>query len=134
MIIETSINKILVIFQKRYSYAEVKEAAKIKADGYADQFVDRLYSAIFKNPRDVIAEYDKYYSLEYRNLQSFLFWKHGLDKDVVGKITDIVKDGGYIGYGRDILGIYYLLMDDTFVLVFTKLTWIADAHNFRKYV
>src|ERR1700690_1632575 len=103
--------KIFVVFDKRYDLAAFRKVSKVVPGSYADELVERIYDCLFRYPRDVYDEYMKYYAIEYADFAMFLFWKYGIGKVTAVKIRDKTKNGGYIGYGRDSIGMF---KDETF--------------------
>ena len=106
--------RLLVVFDRRYALSEFRQVARVAPGSYADELVERIHNCLFKYPRDVYAEYEKYYSVEYPDFAKFLYWKYGVDKDVALKIRDRISDGAYVGYGRDSIGMFG---DETFASV-----------------
>ena len=101
MILELDIIKLLVVFDRRYSLSEFRTASQVVPGSYADELVERIHNCLFKYPRDLQAEYEKYYAIEYSDFAEFLYWKYGVDKNVARQIKDRVSDGVFIGYGTD---------------------------------
>jgi len=106
MILELDITKLLVVFDRRYSLSEFRTASQVVPGSYADELAERIHSCLFKYTRDVLAEYEKYYAIEYSDFAVFLYWKYRVDKDTAQKITARISDGVFIGYGRDSIGMF----------------------------
>ncbi|MCB0172629.1 MAG: hypothetical protein KDJ97_18970 [Anaerolineae bacterium] len=114
MILELDYNTLLVLFNRRYSLAEFRAASQVLPGSYADELVERIYNYLFKYPRDVQAEYEKYYAIEYSNFAKFLFWKYGIDKNTALQIKNRANDDVFIGYCSHSM---WLLTDETVLSV-----------------
>ncbi len=106
MIIELDTSKLLVVFSKRYSLAEFRAASHVVPGTYADELVERMYNCLFKCPRDIQAEYERYYKVEYSDFGDFLYWKYGVQRNLARELKERVKEGIFIGYGRDKIGVF----------------------------
>jgi hypothetical protein len=109
---------LLVVFDRRYGLSEFRMASRVAPGSYADELVERIHDCLFKYPRDVYAEYEKYYAVEYSDFAEFLYWKYRVDRNVARKIRDRISDGAYIGYVRDSIGMFG---DETFVSVLNQI-------------
>lgn len=110
--------RLLVVFDRRYGLSEFRLASQVAPGSYADELVERIHDCLFKYPRDVYAEYEKYYAVEYSDFAEFLYWKYGVDKSIARKISDRVSSGAYIGYGRNSIGMFG---DETFAFVLRRI-------------
>jgi len=106
MILELDITKLLVVFDRRYSLSEFRTASQVVPGSYADELVERIHNCLFKYPRDILAEYEKYYAVEYSDFAEFLYWKYRVDRDIAQKITARISDGVFIGYCRNSIGMF----------------------------
>jgi hypothetical protein len=98
--------RLLVVFDKRYSLSEFRVASRVAPGSYADELVERIHDCLFKYPRDVYAEYKKYYAVEYPDFAEFLYWKYKVDKAIALRIRDRVSNNVFVGYGRDSIGMF----------------------------
>lgn len=108
-------HNILVVYDRRYNLSEFRHASKVVPGTYAEELVDRLHHCLFVYPKDVRAEYLKYYEIEYQDFGQFLRWKYALGFDVLDQVIKRIERGAsYIGYGRDSI---WMLEDDTLIAV-----------------
>lgn len=70
MILELD-SRLIVVFDRRYSLSEFRLASRVAPGSYADELVDRIHDCLFKYPRDVYSEYEKYYAIEYPDFAEF---------------------------------------------------------------
>jgi hypothetical protein len=127
MILEFDFGLLVVVFDRRYGLSEFRLASRVAPGSYADELVERIHDCLFKYPRDVYAEYEKYYAVEYLDFAEFLYWKYGVDKNVARKIRDRISDGVHIGYGRDSIGMFG---DEIFVSVLNHiLSKLGEQEN-----
>lgn len=105
ILLELETFRLLGVFNRRYTLSEFRASANVVAGTYADEFVERAYNCLFKYPKDLRKEYEKYYAVEYPDFAQFLYWKYGVKKDVARKITDGTGDV-FVGYGRDTIGVF----------------------------
>jgi hypothetical protein len=110
MILELDFHRLLIVFDKRYSLSEFRTVSQVMPGSYADELIERIHNCLLKYPRNVQAEYEKYYAIEYSDFAEFLYWKYGVDKQVALKIKDRISKGAFVGYGRDSIGMFE---DDT---------------------
>jgi len=127
MILELDLHRLLVIFNRRYSLSEFRTASQVMPGSYADELVERIHNCLFKYPRDVQAEYEKYYATEYSDFAEFLFWKYGVDKNTTLKIKDRVKEGVFIGYSSDNI---WMITDETVLSVLDHILYeLGETRN-----
>jgi len=119
--------RLLVVFDRRYGLSEFRMASRVAPGSYADELVERIYDCLFKYPRDVYAEYEKYYAVEYQDFAEFLYWKYRVGKNIARKTRDRISDGAYIGYGRDSIGLF---SDETFASILNHtLSELGEQEN-----
>lgn len=118
MILELDISKLLVVFDGRYSLSEFRTASQVVSGSYADELVERIHNCLFKCPRDLQAEYEKYYAVEYSDFVEFLYWKYGVENDVAQEIAARIADGAFVGCGRDSIELF---TDETVTSVLNRI-------------
>jgi hypothetical protein len=74
-------------------------AASVRQKSPAEGIAARVYSCIFGGTTDVVADYETYYQLEYRNLWNFLYWHYMIDDDTLEEIRQIYKPSQCLLYG-----------------------------------
>lgn len=75
-------------------------AAKVESDTYASILISRLYHGLVTTSINVIEEYNKYYSMEYENLSSFLYWKYYINKKVSESFLSQLHQDDVLLYGK----------------------------------
>lgn len=111
MIQELDIANLFVVFRRRYPLSEFRAASKARPGSYADELVKRIYDCLFANPKDLFAEYQRYYAIEYPYFGQFLYWKYGVKANLAHDIEKIAVNGLYVGLGHDTIDMW---SDDTF--------------------
>jgi len=107
MILGIDTNRLLVVFNRRYSLSEFQAASQVAAGTYADELVARIYNCLFRHPRDLRAEYANYYAVEYSDFAEFLYWKYNVGGDMLRRIQGrITTNDFFIGYGKDTIGLF----------------------------
>jgi hypothetical protein len=66
----------LLCIPEKCSLDDFLKVAKVQPNSYASTLVSRLFYGLVTSSENVMKEYNSYYSKEYRNLSSFLFWKY----------------------------------------------------------
>jgi len=84
----------LIYLKRKYSWREFQETAKITPDTYSETFSKKIYCAVFENSIKPIEEYRKYYQKEYKSIDQFMFWRHGISEEILCQI--IGKPQGFI--------------------------------------
>lgn len=127
MILELDFHRLLVLFDRRYSLAEFRTASQVMPGSYAAELVERIHNCLFKYPRDVQAEFEKYYAIEYSDFAEFLFWKYGIEKNIALQIKDRVDDGVFIGYSSESI---WMLTDETVLSVLDHILYeLGESRN-----
>lgn len=106
MIMELKSSELLIVFDRRYNFSEFKSASRAMPGSYADELVKRIYNCLFRFPKDLQKEYEDYYAVEYSTFGKFLYWKYKISSKRVQDIEDKIKDGTYVGCGRDTIGVF----------------------------
>ncbi len=89
----------LIIISRKWTKAKFVEAAQVQAGSYAGSLVERLYDSLVTYATDVGDEYRRYYSMEYSDLESFLYWKYNIPKHVIAKALGELTPESFLGYG-----------------------------------
>ncbi len=71
--------KIIFPINLKPSLIEFFSLLSVSPKGFAAQLLEPVYWQIFINSTDLKAEYNKYYSIEYKTLGNYLEVCHGLD-------------------------------------------------------
>jgi hypothetical protein len=109
-------------------------AAGVQPNSPAAVIASRIYSCIFGGMTNIIADYETYYKLEYRDIWKFLYWHYLIDEDTIKKIYGIYKSPQCILYGDiDAGGDYslgsYIMSEEGFPVIKRMLTKIYKEHK-----
>lgn len=102
-------NQFLIYLKRKYSWREFRKQAKVSPKTYAETFSKNIYSAIFEASIDLIQEFQKYYEFEYKNINQFLFWRHGISAEILDQMPDL--ENGYLALFQFI---YHIEEDEIF--------------------
>lgn len=92
-------DKYFVVIDGDWSKSDFVRAADVGDGSYAHELTERVYDCIVTHAVDIRQEYVKYYSQEYSDLETFLFWKYDVDMTVTSEVTEGLKRGDLWGYG-----------------------------------
>jgi hypothetical protein len=124
MILELEYPDLLVVFDRKYSLSEIREVSGVEPGSYAEELVERIFNCLFKYSRDLRAEYNAYYAVEYSRFEDFLFWKYSIPEHVIINITKRVGSNIYIGIAKNNIS---MITDETVSLVIrTILSKLGD--------
>jgi len=76
----------IVFLNKRYSWNIFRAKAQVLPGSYSELFAKKTYDSIFVNSRDLLREYHQYYNKEYLSLSDFLFWRHGISREITNEL------------------------------------------------
>ena len=88
-----------VLISRDHSKSDFLRAAQVAADSLASELIERVYDCLVAHSVDIQEEYQKYYSDEYDNLGSFLYWKYNIDVDTIEQVESNLRPGQFLGYG-----------------------------------
>lgn len=110
-------DRYLVVLGRGCSKSDFLEVARVMAGSYAEELMERIYDCLVTHAADIREEYRKYYSVEYADLETFLYWKYNVDRATTAKIMSRLKPGDFLGYGSVYSGGDYVIgqfiMSDT---------------------
>jgi len=72
----------------------ILKAAAVKQKSYAAEFVERIYEFFIETAIDLKGEYQKYYELEYKDIQSFLYHKYAMDEEDLSRLSALPRPFG----------------------------------------
>lgn len=130
MIVRTKIsNTYFLILDEEYTEKQWLSAAGVRPQSPAANIVARIYSCFFRGLTDIVAEYETYYKLEYRNLFAYLYWHYMIDEDALDEIQKKFKPSKRLFYGNvhsggDYCAGEYAMSDEGFPAIkqiFTKI-------------
>lgn len=90
----------LVSIPEKCSLDDFLKVTKVKPNSYASTVVSRLFHGLVTSSENVMIEYDSYYSKEYRNLSTFLFWKYCIPIRISNKILAQMHKDEILLYGK----------------------------------
>ncbi|QQY31749.1 MULTISPECIES: hypothetical protein [Bacteroidota] len=61
-------------------------------DGYAKKMFTEMYQSIISERIDVIAEYKKFYSVEYGTLEEYLYKKYNLEVESIEELMEALEE------------------------------------------
>jgi hypothetical protein len=99
MIVPLDEDKYFVVLSRGCSKLDFLKAARVRGGSYAEEIMERIYDCLVTYAVDIQEEYQKYYSVEYADLETFLYWKYNVDRGITAKIMDNLKPGDFWGYG-----------------------------------
>jgi hypothetical protein len=110
-------DKFFVILNRGCRKSDFLKAAQVMAGSYAEELMGRVYDCLVTYAVDIREECQKYYSDEYSDLETFLYWKYNVDRVTATKIVGSLKPADFLGYGSVYSGGDYVLgqfiMSDT---------------------
>ena len=67
--------------------------------GYAQQLMERIFDCLMTGLVNLREEYQTYYSPEYSDIESFLFWKYSISEEILERIQHNIGSNDLVGYG-----------------------------------
>jgi len=98
-----------VILNRGCRKSDFIRAARVVAGSYAEELMERIYDCLVTYAVDIREEYQKYYSDEYPDLETFLYWKYDVDRATIAEIMENLKAGDFLGYGSVYSGGDYVI-------------------------
>lgn len=95
------LSKKILFLKRRYSWNYFRAKAQVVSGSYSESFAKKTYDSIFVNSKDLLGEYHQYYEKEYRSLSDFLFWRHGISREIINELRPkkndflVIADFGY---------------------------------------
>jgi hypothetical protein len=99
----------LVFLKRRYSWNYFRAKAQVVPGSYSESFAKKTYDSIFINSKDLLDEYHQYYDKEYLSLSDFLFWRHGISREIINELKPkknnllVFADFGYYVNENEVL-------------------------------
>lgn len=84
----------IIQINRKVSWDEFREKAKVYPETYAEIYARRIYSSAFEYSTDLVDEFKKYYRHEYKSFNEFLFWRYGISEIIINQISGAGK--GYL--------------------------------------
>lgn len=84
----------LIQLNRKVSWGEFRENAKVIPETYAETYARRIYSAAFEHSIDLADEFKRYYKNEYKSFNEFLFWRYGISEEIINQIS--ISRTGYL--------------------------------------
>lgn len=97
----------LIYLDKKYSWREFREKAKVAPGTYGETFAKNIYLTVFENSIHLNEDYKKYYKDEYDDYYQFLFWRHGISEEIIDQLPTTI-DQGYLA----IFTYYHLINEE----------------------
>lgn len=60
--------------------------------GYAKQMFTDMYNSITSELIDVISEFERFYSFEYKTFEGYLYKKYNFEEEVILDLTKVMKE------------------------------------------
>ena len=101
MIVRTeSSNTYFLILDQVCTVEQWLSAAGVRSKSPAAGIAERVYFCFFRGMTDIVAEYERYYKQEYRDLWAFLYWHYMVEKDTIQEIRQIYRPPQRLLYGN----------------------------------
>ncbi len=84
----------LLHLKKRYSWGKFRRKSRVAPRSYSETFTKRIYSSVFDYSVNLLEEFQKYYRDEYKNINQYLFWRHGVSEEILDQLNDL--EGSYL--------------------------------------
>jgi hypothetical protein len=91
--------KYFVVVDHTSSKADFVRAARVRDGSYAHGLMERVYDCIVTHAVDIREEYETYYAEEYSDIETFLYWKHSVDRSITAQVTESLNPRDFWGYG-----------------------------------
>lgn len=72
--------------------------AAVKPGSYAARLVTSLYEEVFQRSLDLLADYQRFFAVEYPTFNEYLQKRHTFDQGVVTELTRLARQGGLMLY------------------------------------
>ncbi len=91
-------DKYVIRLKQWIEKADFIKLGKVLPGSYAEELLGRIYDCLITYSVNIVDEYQKYYIEEYSSLESFLYWKYGINESIVASITNGLGSGEFLGY------------------------------------
>jgi hypothetical protein len=91
--------KYFVVIDQGWTKADFVRAAEVRVGSYAHELMERVYDCIVTYALDIREEYSRYYADEYSDIETFLYWKHSVERSVTAQVKEGLRPRDLWGYG-----------------------------------